>query len=160
MKRRVGRVCGVMVLSVFIITGFACLASAGLPEGYRDVRLGMSKDQVLDILKKNPSHFSYDDRGAAIGEIVRGDNLFRYATYKFNKEDRLVEIALQMREVIGRDKVIQIYNSKHGLHLSPHQKTVESNRSLELLGNGLVLRLEPGTESRTAKGSVTANRPR
>lgn len=160
MKQRVGRVCGVIVLCSVIIAGSACLASAGLPEGYKDVKLGMTKNQVLDVLKKNPSHFSYDDRGAAIGEIVRGDNLFRYATYKFSNEDRLVEIALQMREVVGRDKVIQIYNSKHGLQLSPHQKTVEANRSLEFNGNGLFLRLEQGTETRAAKGAVSANKAR
>lgn len=155
-----GRVCGIIVMCLFIIAGFSAPATAKLPEGFRDVKLGMNKDQVLELFKKNPSHFSYDDRGREICEIVRGDNLFRYATYRFNKESQLVEIGLQMREVLGRDQVIQSFNSKHGLHISPHQKTVEADRSIEINGNGLFLRLEEAADTRAAKESASAHSAR
>jgi hypothetical protein len=154
------RVCGMIVMCLFIIAGLSAPATAKLPEGFRDVKLGMTKDQVLELLKKNPSHFSYDDRGSEIGEIVRGDNLFRYATYRFNKDRELVEISLQMREVIGRDHVLQTFNSKHGLHISPHQKTVEANHSIEVNGNGVFLRLEQATDARAARENSSAHTAR
>lgn len=153
MRKGAGRSCGIMVLCALLLVGICCPALAKIPEGYRDVRLGMDKPQVIELLKKSPVHFSYDDRGDEIGEIIRGDNLFRYATYKFNGQNRLVEIGLQMREVIGRDTVLRIYNKKYGLQISPHQRTVQDNRSIEVVGNGLIMRMDQVTDSRAAKGA-------
>jgi hypothetical protein len=151
MTSSIGRGCRRAVVCLFLVAGFSSPLLAKIPEGYGDVKLGMHKDQVVDVLKQNPSHFSYDDRGSEIGEIVRGDNLFRYVTYRFDKNNKLIEIGLQMREVVGRDEVLKIFNSKHGLQITPHQKTVEGDRSLQVRDNDLVLRLDSSSDTRAAK---------
>lgn len=142
-----------MGLCVIILVGFSSLAWGKIPEGYKDVVLGMKKNQVLDLLQKSPVHFSYDDIGGQIGEIIRGDELFRYATYRFNEEGVLVEISLQMREILGRDRVLELYNSQNGLKLGPLEGMVESGLSIEVHENSLVMRIVPGKETHAAKGS-------
>lgn len=144
---------GILVVCLAIFTGVGSSALAGIPDGYRDIKLGMKKIQVLELMKKSPIHFSYDDMGVEIGEIIRGDKLFRYATYRFDKQGVLVEIGLQMREILGRDKVLDIFNRKHGLKISPKQRTVESDRSIEVKENGLIMRFSPRVEHRSAKGN-------
>ncbi|HMK37613.1 MAG TPA: hypothetical protein VK463_21250 [Desulfomonilaceae bacterium] len=140
-----------MALCLLFLAGSA-FAAAKLPEGYRDIKLGMSKSQVIDLLQKSPMHFSYDDLGEEIGEIIRGDDLFRYATYHFDKEGILVEIGLQMREIIGRDRCIEMYNTQNGLALSPVQGTVEADRSIEVRENCLVMKKTTDQNTRSAKG--------
>jgi hypothetical protein len=148
---------GIVRLSILIglclafATGSA-LAAAKVPEGYRDIKLGMSRTQVLDLLQKSPIHFSFDDLGNEIGEIIRGDDLFRYATYRFDGEDTLVEIGLQMREVIGRDRCVELFNTQHGLSLSPLHSTVEADRTIELRDNSLIMKKSKEKSTRSAKG--------
>jgi len=139
-----------LCLSIAIL-GTAGLVQAKVPEGYGDIKLGMSKSQVLDLLGKNRTRFSYEDAGAEIREIVRGDDLFRYATYQFNPEGVLVEIGLQMREILGRDKVLEKFNNQYGLSLKPMQSTVEADRSIEVRENMLVMRMVSNTPARSAK---------
>jgi len=122
-------------------------------DGFRDVKLGMEKSKVLEILRKSPTHFSFDDLGNEIGEIIRGDELFRYATYRFNEKQLLVEIDLQMREVLGRDRVIELFNSRQGLKLSPLQTTVVENMSIEVKENAVIIRMVPTPDTRAAKES-------
>jgi hypothetical protein len=137
-------------LCLAFVAGSA-FAAAKVPDGYRDIKLGMSKAQVLSILQKSPLHFSYDDLGGQIGEIIRGDNLFRYATYTFDNKGALVQIGLQMREVVGRTRCIKIFNSEHGLKLSPLQSTVQGARIIELHNNSVVLRKFNEKDTRSAK---------
>jgi len=144
MRNGVDRVCGFPVLCLAIVLAISSQSWAKVPDGYRDVKLGMTKLQVIEILKKKSTALSWDDRGNEIGEIVREDTLFRYATYRFDKNNVLVEIGLEMREVLGRDKVLEQYNSKYGLNVSPTQKSVEADRSVEVRGNGLVIRRDLG----------------
>ena len=147
------RLSGILVVCLAVVTGVGSSALAGIPDGYRDIKLGMKKIDVLELMKKSPIHFSYDDLGGEIGEIVRGDQLFRYATYRFDKQGVLVEIGLQMREILGRDKVLDIFNRQHGLKVSPQQRTVESDRSIEVRDNGLIMRFSPRVDHRSAKGT-------
>jgi hypothetical protein len=144
MRKDPDRVCGCAVVCLVIALAISSPSWATVPDGFRDIKLGMNKVQVMEILTKGSIHFSYDDRGNEIGEIVRGDNMFRYATYRFDKDNVLVEIGLQMREVIGRDKVLEQYNSTYGLNVSLSHRIVEANRSVEVKGNGLIIRIEPG----------------
>src|SRR5512139_3200229 len=117
------RACVVMMLCLLLgSAGISTASQTKLPQGYRDIQLGMTKAQVLDLLQKGPIHFSFDERGQEIGEIVRGDELFRYANYSFNNEGILVEIGLQMREILGRDRVLELYNKQQGLSLTPRQQ--------------------------------------
>jgi hypothetical protein len=138
-------------LCLVFVAGSA-LAAAKVPEGYRDIKLGMSKTQVLDLLQKSPIHFSFDDLGDEIGEIIRGDDLFRYATYRFDGEGALVEIGLQMREVVGRERCVELFNTQHGLALSPLQSTVEADRIIEVRENSLVMKKSKEKSTRSAKG--------
>jgi hypothetical protein len=138
-------------LCLVFVAGSA-LAAAKVPEGYRDIKLGMSKTQVLDLLQKSPIHFSFDDLGEEIGEIIRGDDLFRYATYRFDGEGALVEIGLQMREVVGRERCVELFNNQHGLSLSPLQSTVEADRIIEVRENSLVMKKSKEKSTRSAKG--------
>jgi hypothetical protein len=138
-----------LVLLLVSVTG----ALAKIPEGYRDVKLGMKKSEVVELLQKSPLHMSYDDLEGQIGEIIRGDDLFRYATYRFNRENVLVEIGLEMREILGRDRVLEVFNTQNGLALTPLQRTIESGRSVEVQDNSLVLRLDLGKDTRAAKGA-------
>ncbi len=154
MKIGVARFSGILIVCAgILLTGICSPALAGIPDGYRDIKLGMNKIQVLDLMKKSPVHHSYDDMGHEIGEIIRGDKLFRYATYRFDTQGVLVEIGLQMREILGRDKVLDLFNRKHGLKVSPHQGTVELNRSIEVRDNGLIMKMNPHVERRSAKGT-------
>lgn len=141
-----------MVLCILIMACFSSLALGKIPEGYKDVKLGMKKTQVLDLLQKSPVHFSYDDLGGQIGEIIRGDDLFRYATYIFNDEGVLIEISLQMREILGRERVLELYNSQHGLKVGPLEGMVESGLSIEVHDNSVVMRIVPTKETH-AKGA-------
>jgi len=113
---------------------------ARVPNGFRDIRLGMPKTQVIKILKKSAMHFSYEDMGEQVGEIVRGNKMFRYATYRFDSGGRLVEIGLQMREIMGTDKVLELFNSRHGLKLSPAKSSVQDDLIIEVRGNSLIMR--------------------
>jgi len=125
-------------------------ALAKVPEGYRDVKLGMKKSEVVELLQKSPLHLSYDDLEDRIGEIIRGDDLFRYATYRFDRENVLVEIGLEMREILGRDRVLEVFNTQNGLALTPLQRTIESGRSVEVHDNSLVIRLDLSKDTRAA----------
>lgn len=151
MKRGRLRFSLVLCISLAVALTLVGAAIAKIPEGYRDVKLGMNKTQVLDLLEKNRTHYSYDDAGQEIREIVRGDDLFRYATYLFNSEGVLVQIGLQMREILGRDKVLQLYNTQHGLNVSPKHSTVESNTSIEVRDNALVMKMLPNGDKRSAQ---------
>jgi hypothetical protein len=153
MKRGRPRFFLVLFISLAVALTMIGNAIAKIPGGYRDVKLGMDKTQVLDVLEKNRTHYSYDDVGQEIREIVRGDDLFRYATYLFNREGILVEIGLQMREILGRDRVIELYNSQHGLSLTPKHSTVEANLSIEVQENSLVMKMVPSTDKRSAQRS-------
>ena len=146
-----GAFLGILCLALILSTGTAAASPGKVPGGYRDIKLGMNKTEVLDLLQKGPIHFSFDDLGAEISEIVRGDDLFRFATYRFDKQGILVEIALQMREILGQDRVIELYNKQLGLNLSPLKATVESNLSIEVRDNLVVLKMEPGKDTRSAR---------
>lgn len=142
-------------LAVILVVGNAAASAGKIPEGYRDIKLGMNKSQVLDLLKKGPVHSSFDDMGSEIGEIVRGDDLFRFATYRFDKEEILVEIDLEMREILGKDKVLDLYNKQLGLNLSPLKAAVESNLSIEVRDNLVVLKLASTKDTRSAEVKST-----
>ncbi len=131
--------------------GTALALANKIPEGYRDIKLGMNKAQVLELLKKGPIHSTFDDLGNDIGEIIRGDDLFRFATYRFDQEDILVEIDLEMREILGKDRVLDLYNKQLGLSISPLKATVESNKSIEVRDNLVVIKMEPGKDTRSAQ---------
>ena len=147
----VGAFIGTLCLTLILSIGTAAASQGKVPSGYRDIKLGMNKAEVLDLLQKGPIHFSFDDLGAEIAEIVRGDDLFRFATYRFNNEEVLVEIALQMREILGKDRVIELYKKQSGLDLSPRKATVESNLSIEVCDNLVVLKMEPSKDTRSAQ---------
>ncbi len=137
---------------VVCLAAWAGLSSAStkIPDGYKDIKLGMTKTQVLDLLQKTPNHFSFEDMGEEIGEIVRGDDLFRYATYRFSKEGELVEISLQMREILGREKCIETFNNQHGLQLTPVCKIVEADYCVEVRDNSLIMKRNPEKDTRAA----------
>ena len=151
MRRGRARLSLALCLSLILATSVCGSALAKIPVGFRDIKLGMSKTQVMDLLKKSRDHFSYDDFGQEIREIVRGDELFRYATYSFNPEGVLVEISLQMREILGRDRVLELYNSQYGLSISPRQATVDANTSIEVHGDALVIKAVASNDMRSAK---------
>jgi hypothetical protein len=143
----------IMILCVIVTVAICTSAAARVPEGYRDIKLGMNKSQVLSLLQQSPLHFTYDDMGDEVGEIIRGDDLFRYALYHFDGEGILVEIGLEMREILGRERVLELYNSQHGLKLSPRQATVEADFSIEVRDNCLIMKKTPGKDTRSAKGN-------
>ncbi|MGO9567881.1 MAG: hypothetical protein ACLP5H_10100 [Desulfomonilaceae bacterium] len=153
MNSATARFCIITILSVIIAAAVCTSAVARVPEGYRDVKLGMNKSQVLSLLQQSPLHFTYDDMGDEVGEIIRGDDLFRYALYRFDGEGILVEIGLEMREILGRDRVLELYNSQHGLKLTPRHATVEADFSIEVRDNCLVMKKMPVKDTRSAKGT-------
>lgn len=131
-------------LCLVFLLGLSGALWAKVPEGHRDIKLGMNKSQVLEQLKKSPVHFSYEEMGNEIAEIIRGDELFRFATYRFDDNGVLVEIGLQMREIVGRDRVLELFGSRNGVTLSATKALVEANRSLEVRDNRLIMKLNPG----------------
>jgi hypothetical protein len=143
----------IMILCVIVVAAICTSAAARVPEGYRDIKLGMNKSQVLSLLQQSPLHFTYDDMGDEVGEIIRGDELFRYALYRFDGEGILVEIGLEMREILGRERVLELYNSQHGLKLSPRQATVEADFSIEVRDNCLIMKKASLKDTRSAKGN-------
>jgi hypothetical protein len=142
------------VLGVVAVLGLSTIAWATVPDGYKGIKLGMQKSEVLTILKKDPVHFSFEEIGTDIGEIIRSDDLFRYATYRFDSSGSLAEIGLDMREVLGRDRVLELYNSQHGVNVSPAKSTVQDDRLIEVRGNRLILRKAPTRDTRAAEGAV------
>lgn len=150
MKRQSTRGSFVLLLALILIASFGSLAVAAGPQGYRDIKLGMNKTQVLDLLQKAPGHFSYDDLGVEIGEIIRSDDLFRYATYRFNAEGVLTEIDLEMREVLGRDRVLELYGNQIGVKLSPTEATRSADLLIEVKHNSVILKKDPA-RTRSAK---------
>ncbi|MEJ2719419.1 MAG: hypothetical protein P8182_20200 [Deltaproteobacteria bacterium] len=148
MSDRCGPFSAMGVLCVVAVVCLTATSWAKVPDAFRGIKLGMQKAEVLRILEKNPAHFSYDDMGGQIGEIVRGDKLFRYATYRFDSQGKLMEIGLEMREIIGRDRVLKMYNSQHGLKVSPSKHLVEHDCLIEVRGNELIMRKMSSMESR------------
>ena len=143
----------IMILCVIVVAAICTSAAARVPEGYGDINLGMNKSQVLSLLQQSPLHFTYDDMGDEVGEIIRGDDLFRYALYRFDGEGILVEIGLEMREILGRERVLELYNSQYGLKLSPRQATVEADFSIEVRDNCLIMKKASVKDTRSAKGN-------
>jgi len=146
------------ILGVVAVLGLSTMAWATVPDGYKGIKLGMQKSEVLTILKKDPMHFSYEEIGTEIGEIIRSDDLFRYATYRFDSSGTLAEIGLDMREVLGRDRVLQLYNNKHGVNVSPAKSTVQDDRLIEVRGNRLILRRIPTKDARATDRAVVQKR--
>jgi hypothetical protein len=144
---------GAIVFLFCISVTAVCFAGPKAPEGYRNVKLGMTKPQIIDILKKEPGNDSFEEMGDEIGEIIRNDNLFRFAIYKFDSQGQLVEISLQMREILGRDKVLELFNAQHGLSIEPSKKFVESNRTVEVQDNKIVIKFASNNRSRSAKSN-------
>jgi hypothetical protein len=153
MKRQLFRGSLGCLFALILIAAFGSMAIAAGPEGYRDIKLGMNKTQVLDLLQKAPGHFSYDDLGLEIGEIIRSDDLFRYATYRFSPEGILVEIDLEMREVLGRDRVLELYGNQIGVKLSPSEVTKTADLTIEVKKNSVILKKDAG-RTRSAKGAA------
>jgi hypothetical protein len=143
----------VLCFSISLVFASVLPAICKIPDGYRDIQLGMKKSEVVQALEKGSTHSSFEDLGEQVGEIIRGDELFRYASYRFDEEGVLVEIALSMREVLGRDAVLQIYNSKYGLNLAPLKTLVESDCSIEVRGDSVVIKQLSSKETRSAKSS-------
>jgi hypothetical protein len=141
------------VPAVLAAIGLCTAAAATIPDGFKDIKLGMQKGQVLDILQKGHGHASYDDLGDEISEIIRNDDLFRFATYRFNADGLLVEIGLEMREILGKESVLEKFGMQCGLKLSPLAPTVDSDRSIEVRNNCLVLKKNIDSKARAAKGS-------
>jgi hypothetical protein len=133
------RVGTVVLVCLAVVFASASLVVAKVPDGYRDIKLGMTKSVVLGLMEKSPLHFAFEDRGREIGEVVRGDKWFRYATYRFDPQGRLIEIGLDMREVLGRDKIIEAYNKANDLRLSPLDAETEENRLISVKDNKLIL---------------------
>jgi hypothetical protein len=152
MNGAIARLCRIMILCVIASAVVCTSAFARVPEGYRDIKLGMNKSQVLSLLQQSPLHFTYDDMGDEVGEIIRGDDLFRYALYRFDGDGVLVEIGLEMREILGRERVLELYNSQHGLKIAPRHAAVEANYSIEVRDNCLVMKKVPVKDTRSAKG--------
>ena len=65
----------------------------------------------------------------------------------------LIEISLHMREILGRDRVLEIYNSQNGLVLAPLQGLIESGFSIEVQENSLVMKIVTNKETHAAKGA-------
>lgn len=150
MVERATLTCVRLLVCLALLVALCSAASARVPDAYRGVKLGMPKSEVIKVLKRSPGHFLYDDLGSEVAELIRGDDLFRHATYRFNDSGVLVEIALQMREILGRQKVLQIYNEKHGLNLSSLNGTREGDRVIEVKGNRLIMKKGPIAEVRAA----------
>ena len=140
-----------MTVLIFLVLLSVSFAGPTAPEGYRDIRLGMTKLQILDILKKQTGTSSFEEIGDEIREIIRNDNLFRFAAYKFDPKGALVEIDLQMREILGRDKVLELFNAQYGLNVSPSKKFADSSRSVEVLDNLVIIKLASDNRKRSAK---------
>ena len=152
MKRGIARFSATVIgITLLSMVALSATVWAKALDGFRDVKLGMAKTKVLEVLRKSPAHFSFDEMGNEIGEIIRGDDLFSYATYRFNEGELLVEIDLQMREVLGRDRVLELFNSRNGLKLTPFQTTVVDTMSIEVKENALIMRMVPSSDTRAAK---------
>ncbi|GEM_PF-577741 len=126
-------------LCLLLLAGLTVCAYAKVPNGYRDIKLGMTKPDVVGIMGKSRHHSFYEDRGTEISEIIRGDDLFRFATYRFDREGMLVEIGLEMREILGRDSIIDRFNRQHGLRLTPLGREAEGDHLVKVKGNKLFL---------------------
>ncbi len=146
------KVFGGVVVCMLLVLSIASAALGKIPEGFRDIKLGMQKSQVLELLQKSPRHFSYDELGGQIGEIIRGDDLFRYATYRFDDNGILVEIQLHMREILGKERVLEMFNAQHDLKLGSVPKAVESGISIEVKENSLIMKMVPNRETHASKG--------
>jgi hypothetical protein len=153
MQNGLSRLVARFVPAALIAIALCSAAGATIPDGFKDIKLGMQKGQVLDILQKGAGHSSYDDLGGEIGEVIRNDELFRFATYRFNSEGFLVEIGLEMREILGRDSVLERYGTQCGIKLSPVEPMVESDRTIEVRNNCLVLKKSTSLKTRAAKGN-------
>jgi hypothetical protein len=138
---------------MLIALGLVSFAWAKAPEGFRGVKLGMQKPDVLRALEKNRGFSSYDDRGELVGEIIRGDEMFRHATYRFDSDGVLVEIVLDMREILGKDRILELYKSQYGVDLLSGGSSVEDGRVYEVKGNRLFMRSQSDKGALAGKGA-------
>lgn len=126
------------------------LALAKVPQEYRGVRIGMDRSEVIRILETTPGHLAHQELGSKLGEVIRGDKLFRHALYTFDGNNKLIEIALEMREILGADQVLTVFNKEHGLSLARDKSTIEGDSAIEVRGNKLVIRKVTNLDNRAA----------
>lgn len=57
-----------------------------------------------------------------------------------------------MREILGKERVLEVFNAQHDLKLGSVPKAVESGVSIEVQDNSLVMRMVPNRETHASKG--------
>jgi hypothetical protein len=100
----------------------------------------MDKSQVMECLKtrgRNPQALEY---AYGVATSVRDSRFFRHAHYRFGKKGRVTEIALTMREVRGKDRILEELNSVYKLGLSEDSVVIRDGVAISVSGNNLVIR--------------------
>jgi len=56
-----------------------------------------------------------------------------------------------MREILGRDRVLELFNKQQGLSLTPRQRAEDANVSIEIRDNLVIMKMVPGKDTRSAQ---------
>lgn len=126
---------GLVVLLVALAPSLTCAAK--MLKGFRGIELGMQSEYVEETLKARGSGHDIIVNANTMSAAVRDNKLFRHAHYRFDDKGRLTEIVLIMREVLGRDRVLEELKKSYDLTLSTKRSVTKDGVCVTVKGNAL-----------------------
>lgn len=136
----------------FYICFVICLATCGLIassspalsktiKGFQGIELGMNRAEALHAVQGIDARNIVNSGGGEISVLVRNSRLFRHAHYRFNRKGVLTEIDLAIREVLGKDKVLDALQKSYGMRLNREGSAVVDGVQISVTGNTISLKL-------------------
>lgn len=130
-------VCTIVVCAIMMVP---CASFGKGLTGFRGIELGMPSSQVLERLKERADGDSVLEIRHGLSVSVRNSQYFRHATYRFDSQGKLEEIALTMREVLGVKRVLGVLNKAYHLDLTADRTFVQDGVALHVKGNTIYIR--------------------
>lgn len=127
------------VVCLILLAGPAAIPAEGL-DGFQGARIGMRLEQVLAELRSQRREPAVMTARHFMSRPVRDNRLFRHADYRFDDDGVLREIALTMREVLGRKEALKLFNTSYKMKVSPDRSVVRDGLVISVQGNKLLIR--------------------
>jgi len=133
---RPNKLCICCILLGMLVALFPATSSAKVLRGFQGIELGMKRSQAIDVLqglKGNEPAVLTEPNGFSF--LVKNSKLFRHAHYRFDENGILTEILLTMREVLGKEKILEELNKTYNLELVDKGSVVREGVIFSVQGN-------------------------
>ncbi|MFH0823379.1 MAG: hypothetical protein V2B18_11560 [Pseudomonadota bacterium] len=145
----------------FVFSLVVCLIGAAAPatpsakyfKGFQGVELGMKRADVVGVLKARMPVEDILMQRNEVSAAIRDNRYFRHVCCKFNALEVLTEMALTMREVVGKQAVLSELSKECSIDLPAEGSVVQDGISITVGPNVVVL-----ADANQAIGRVNAKR--